>query len=149
MPAPQPFAGPLAAALPQFGPGDTAQLLAEPADCLPVPSANDRRAWAPDALPAEFLRDLRQRADAELRTPWPLPLAHAYVRYFRDGDRTAWWRWRGRRRRRGIGIAAGADQRRRDDEARADRKRAGHVSVLPSPLHHDKLRRRGGAMFMP
>ena len=90
MPAPQPFAGPLAAALPQFGPGETAQLLAEPADCLPVPPANDRRAWAPDALPAEFLRDLRQRADAELRTPWPLPLAHAYVRYFRDGDRTGY-----------------------------------------------------------
>ncbi len=81
------FAGPLAAALPQFGRGRTGELLAGPAHSLPVPPAADRRAWTPVATWSRTLEDLRQRADAEFATPWPVPLAHAYARYFRDGDR--------------------------------------------------------------
>ncbi|GIH14966.1 heparinase II/III domain-containing protein [Rugosimonospora africana] len=84
------FTGPLAGACPQFGEGRTAELLANPADCLPLPPAIDRRAWAADALPDDTVRDLRGRAEAELATPWPVPLAHSYARYFRDGDRTGY-----------------------------------------------------------
>ncbi|MFI1990741.1 heparinase II/III family protein [Actinoplanes sp. NPDC020271] len=50
--------------------------------CLPVPPATDRAAWA-----AAPVQGLRTRAEADLGTPWPVPLASGYARYFRDGDR--------------------------------------------------------------
>jgi hypothetical protein len=84
------FAGPLAAACPQLGHGRTGELLAPPAGCLPLAAAADRRTWAPEALPGETLRELRARAEAEFGTPWPVPLAHSYARYFRDGDRAGY-----------------------------------------------------------
>lgn len=84
------FAGPLASAWPRLGPARLADLLASPRDCLPVPPAADRDCWAPDRLDEETIRDLRTRAEKDLASPWPIPLAHAYARYFRDGDRDAY-----------------------------------------------------------
>lgn len=52
---------------------------------LPAPTADDRAAWSHiDAA------DLRARADADLGTPWPQPLASQAARVHRDGDRVAW-----------------------------------------------------------
>lgn len=64
-----------------------AEVLAPPQDCLPVPPAADRRSWASRQLDAATIRGLRERAEADLGSPWPTPLATAYARYFRDGDR--------------------------------------------------------------
>ena len=61
--------------------------LAPPPDCLQVPSASDRRGWAPERLDEATIRELRKRAEADLGAPWPIPLARAYARYFHDGDR--------------------------------------------------------------
>ncbi|WP_221326846.1 heparinase II/III family protein [Actinoplanes sp. L3-i22] len=75
------FTGPLARAWPAVAPG----MLRSPGRCLPVPPAGDRAVWAaPDAA---TLDALRTRAAADLGTPWPVPLASGYARYFRDGDR--------------------------------------------------------------
>lgn len=81
------FAGPLAAAWPPLGPARLARLLAPPDRCLPVPPAADRDDWGPGRVDEATIRGLRERAEAELGSPWPTPLASAYARYFRDGDR--------------------------------------------------------------
>jgi hypothetical protein len=79
MPTTERFAGPLAAAWPLDRlPG----LLRPPAESLPAPPATDRRVWG--AMPALF--------PAESGEPWPMPLARAYARYFRDGDREEYQR---------------------------------------------------------
>lgn len=75
------FTGPLARAWPPVRPG----MLLPPGRCLPVPPATDRAAWA--ALDAATLDGLRSRAVVDRGTPWPVPLASGYARYFRDGDR--------------------------------------------------------------
>lgn len=81
------FSGPLAAAWLQPGPAKMADLLLPPARCLPVPPATDRRTWAPEQVDKATIRDLRERAEADLGSAWPVPLASGYARYFRDGDR--------------------------------------------------------------
>ena len=65
----------------------TAGLLAAARDCLPVPNATDRTAWAAERLDGVTISGLRARAEADLASPWPVPLARDYARYFRDGDR--------------------------------------------------------------
>jgi heparinase II/III-like protein len=77
------FAGPLAAAWPQLD----AAWPAPPEGSLPLAPASDRGAWTEPALDAATLRGLRERAEADLTRPWPVPLASGYARYFRDGDR--------------------------------------------------------------
>jgi len=62
-------------------------LLAPPESSLPVPAASERMTWAADRVHLETLRELCERAEPERGTPWPVPLAHGYARYFRDGDR--------------------------------------------------------------
>lgn len=52
---------------------------------LPAPPADDRAAWSRVAA-AEILA----RADADLGTPWPQPLASQAARVHRDGDRVSW-----------------------------------------------------------
>lgn len=81
------FAGPLALAWPRLGRARTAELLAPPAHSLPVPPAGDRRSWGPGHSDEATIRDLRERAEPDLASAWPTPLAHGYARYFRDGDR--------------------------------------------------------------
>lgn len=52
---------------------------------LPAPTADDRAVWSRIAA-----ADLLARADADLGTPWPQPLASQAARVHRDGDRVAW-----------------------------------------------------------
>ncbi|MEV6343072.1 heparinase II/III family protein [Actinoplanes sp. NPDC051851] len=52
-----------------------------------VPPATDRAVWDPVILDAATLDGLRERAEADLVSPWPVPLASGYARYFADGDR--------------------------------------------------------------
>ncbi|WP_433381568.1 heparinase II/III domain-containing protein [Actinoplanes sp. CA-142083] len=63
--------GPLAAAWPPITAGLLVRSL-PPVDGLAAPPA------------------LRARAEAELGAPWPTPLASAYARYFKDGNRTGY-----------------------------------------------------------
>jgi hypothetical protein len=85
MPPTDRFAGPLAAAWPDTGAGLLARVLVPPDAALPVPPAHERAVWErPDGA---TLRHLRAHAERDLGTAWPLPLAHQYARYFRDGDR--------------------------------------------------------------
>lgn len=81
------FAGPLAAtwAGPLGAVGSVASLLVAPEASLPVPPATDRCAWT--ELDAPTLEALTARALADVGTPWPVPLARQYARYFRDGHR--------------------------------------------------------------
>ncbi|MFG2051425.1 heparinase II/III family protein [Micromonospora sp. NPDC048935] len=79
------FAGPLAAAWPGNRPALLARALAPPDGSLPVPPARERAVWAHPHAPT--MRRLRSRAEADLAAPWPLPLAHQYARFFRDGER--------------------------------------------------------------
>src|SRR5262245_47474196 len=74
----------------RLGRTSVAGLLAPPETSLPVPAASDRTVWAADRVHPPTLRDLRERAEPERGTPWPIPLAHGYARYFRDGDRDAY-----------------------------------------------------------
>jgi hypothetical protein len=90
MPGTQRFVGPLAAAWPGLDAGALAALLVAPDDALPVPPASDRGAWSAERLDPATLAPLRERATADLRTPWPTPLASGYARYFRDGERTGY-----------------------------------------------------------
>ncbi len=62
-------------------------LLTSPDGCLPVTPASDRRTWGPGNLHDETLQNLRVRAETDLGSAWPTPLAGTYARYFRDGDR--------------------------------------------------------------
>ncbi|MFC7534144.1 heparinase II/III family protein [Actinoplanes sp. GCM10030250] len=53
-----------------------------------MPTASDRQVW--DCVDVPTLRALTARAEASRGTPWPVPLASGYARYFRDGDRDAY-----------------------------------------------------------
>ena len=55
---------------------------------LPVPPADDRSLWGGGAADPTTLRSLVSKAEADLGTPWPQPLASAAARVHRDGDRT-------------------------------------------------------------
>ncbi|MFI7151187.1 heparinase II/III family protein [Nonomuraea sp. NPDC050022] len=60
--------------------------LLPPEKALPIPAAGDG-VWDRSAESGALLA-VRERAEAELGTPWPQPLASQYARYFRDGNRT-------------------------------------------------------------
>jgi Heparinase II/III-like protein len=77
------FTGPLGSAWPPITPG----LLRPPEACLPVAPAGHRRVWEERCVDRATLRELRERGQADRGSPWPVPLAHAYARYFRDGER--------------------------------------------------------------
>jgi hypothetical protein len=62
-------------------------LLVPPHRALPVAPADDRGVWARDRLDRPTLEHLETLARAEIATPWPVPRARDWVRYFRDGDR--------------------------------------------------------------
>lgn len=66
------------------------RLLLPPDAALPAPPAGTD-AWASIGRHGdEAVRAVRQRAEAELGTPWPQPLASQYARFFQDGNRTAY-----------------------------------------------------------
>ena len=52
-----------------------------------MPPAGDRDAWASTRADEPTLKGLRERAETDLASAWPIPLAHAFARYFHDGDR--------------------------------------------------------------
>ncbi|MBT2229449.1 heparinase II/III family protein [Nonomuraea sp. NEAU-A123] len=62
--------------------------LLPPETALPVPATGDA-VWD-RAAESGVLLAVRERAEAELGTPWPQPLASQYARYFRDGNRTGY-----------------------------------------------------------
>ncbi|RVX47641.1 heparinase II/III-like protein [Nonomuraea polychroma] len=62
--------------------------LLPPEAALPVPGAG-HSSWDRVAT-SGILVAVRERAEAELGTPWPQPLASQYARYFRDGNRTGY-----------------------------------------------------------
>ena len=64
--------------------------LVAPTIALPVPTATDRAVWSADVLDQPTLSALRERATADLSQPWPVPLASAFARYGRDGNRTGY-----------------------------------------------------------
>jgi hypothetical protein len=82
------FAGPLAAAWPTATAEGLASLLVNPDHALPVPPATDRAAWGSAAGGADpaTVADVLRRAEPDLGTTWPSLPAHAFARYFRDGD---------------------------------------------------------------
>ncbi|WOF23405.1 heparinase II/III family protein [Microbacterium betulae] len=84
-----PSHGPLAHVLAQQAgvdvpalPGALADLLAVPDDALP--------AWDAAAADPLTIAWFRGRAEAELGSAWPQPLAHDAARFHGDGDRVAW-----------------------------------------------------------
>lgn len=80
------FRGPLHEAY-----GNASFSLRPAADALPCPPATDRGVWDLSSGTADraTLRDQVRRAERDLGTAWPLPLASTAVRVHRDGNRTA------------------------------------------------------------
>ncbi|MEO5535850.1 MAG: heparinase II/III family protein [Pseudolysinimonas sp.] len=66
--------------------------LRPPATALPVAPATDRTVWElPKGMTdADTARALTARAERDLGTPWPQPLASAALRIHLDGDRDGW-----------------------------------------------------------
>ena len=129
------MAGPLAAAWPAITPA----LLATPT--IPVPPASDRRAWAAVDI-ASLRRD-------DPGTPWPVPLASQYARYFRDGDRdeheqVVWQR--DRRVTRAAVLAAATLAPRWIDEVADGVTLLCEQSSWCWPAHDETFRRHGAVV---
>ena len=69
-----------------------AELLLDADAALPVAPASDRSVWAitSGSADAATVGDLLDRANADLSSSWPQPLASAASRVHRDGDRDKW-----------------------------------------------------------
>lgn len=165
------FAGPLAALWPSLGPSlgpsldaslgpshepdpghaYLARLLFDPADSLPVPPASRRDMWAPTSGSADQLTiaAIRQAAERDLGTPWPQPTAHAYARYFRDGNREEYERAvfeRQHRLSRAVVTAAGTLDPAWIDEAADGVTLLCEQSSWCWPAHDDTFRRHGAVV---
>ena len=122
-------------------------LLAAPEASLPVPAASDRATWA--AAHPETVRDLLGRAEPERGTPWPVPLAHDYARYFRDGDRDTYERIifaRERRLTRAAVLAATTLDPLWIDEVADGATLLCEQSSWCWPAHDDTYRRHGAVV---
>jgi hypothetical protein len=113
------FRGPLHAALAgQAGVAEDALtaalrgLLRSPEEALPVPPADG---WRGIPVDHAAVAALRERASAELGSPWPQPLAHDAARFHGDGDRVAW-----------------------ESAAFARQERLSRVAVLAAATHDDR-----------
>ncbi|WP_239539595.1 heparinase II/III family protein [Microbacterium sp. B35-04] len=129
--------------------------LLSPAErALPVPAAEDRRAWGPQgSADPVAIRDVLQRAAAERATAWPVPLATATARLHDDGDREGWESIVFERQRR-LARAAIAAAHHADDETGA----VWLADVLDGvwliceqsswcwPAHDDAFRERGSVL---
>lgn len=87
---PSPFRGPLAQAFDNAG--ALSDLLVDAQASLPLKPASHRAVWAVGSgvVDAATITDLLARAEADLGSPWPQPLASAASRVHRDGDRDVW-----------------------------------------------------------
>lgn len=89
--APEPFLGPLHAAWGASMLRDGIRMLLHGLDAealrdrIVIPTAADRSVW--DTWDAATLGAVREQAEAEHGTPWPVLTAHAFARFVRDGDR--------------------------------------------------------------
>ena len=120
--------------------------LAPPEASLPVPPASDRTVWGADRVHTATLRDLRERAGSERGTPWPVPLAQDYARYFRDGDRDRYEQIvfdRQRRLTRAAVLAAATLDPQWTDEVADGVTLLCEQSSWCWPAHDDTLRRHG------
>ncbi|WP_336204444.1 heparinase II/III domain-containing protein [Nonomuraea sp. LPB2021202275-12-8] len=114
--------------------------LLPPDAALPAPSS---AAAAGEAGP---LVAVRERAEAELGTPWPQPLASQYARYFRDGNRTVYeGNVFGRQDRltRAVLMAVASGDERWLDEAADGMVLLCEQSSWCWPAHEDTCRPRG------
>jgi hypothetical protein len=73
-------------------PAEIAAELLPPEAALPVSPATDRRVWdaASGCADRPTMADLIARAETDLGTPWPQPIASQAARAHRDGDRRSW-----------------------------------------------------------
>jgi hypothetical protein len=123
--------------------------LAPPEASLPVPPASDRTVWGADRVHTATLRDLRERAGSERGTPWPVPLAQDYARYFRDGDRDRYEQIvfdRQRRLTRAAVLAAATLDPQWTDEVADGVTLLCEQSSWCWPAHDDTLRRHGAVV---
>ena len=138
----EPFRGPLASVF-----GDRTAALLPPDRALPVAPASDRAAWS--AADAVTVADLLARAEDDLGTPWPQPLASAAARVHRDGDRVGWetpaFARQHRLSRATVAAAATLEDRWTDEVAN------GVVLLLEQsswcwPAHDDTFRMHGSVL---
>jgi hypothetical protein len=90
-----------------FSPERLSARLPRPGSWRPYPAIQDRAAW--DAVHPATRDHLLGQADRLLAAPWPVLLASAYARFFRDGDRQAFERpYFARRSRLAAAVLAAA-----------------------------------------
>lgn len=66
-------------------------LLVNAESALPLSPASDRSVWGENGVAdAATIAELLARAELDLTSPWPTPLASAASRVHRDGDRDTW-----------------------------------------------------------
>ena len=145
------FPGPLAAAWPDATTPGLPDLLVPAQRALPVPPAGDRGVWDPDTGSADRTTraDLLARAQADLGSPWPVPTARAFARYFRDGDRVGYEHEVGERQRRlsrAAVVAASTLDPRWLDEVADGVTLLCEQSTWCWPAHDDTFRRHGAVV---
>ncbi|GAA3452073.1 heparinase II/III-family protein [Dactylosporangium matsuzakiense] len=105
--------------------------------------------WDPSAADAPTLAALRTRAETVAGTPWPVPRARDYARYFRDGDRDAYEQliWaRDRRLSRAVALAAATRSPDWLDEAADGIQLLCEQSSWCWPAHDDTFSRHGAVV---
>jgi hypothetical protein len=140
------FVGPLARAWSTRSPDDLLPILSSPGP-LPVPPAGDRSAWT--GLDTATFRSIADRASADLGAPWPVPLAHEYARYHRDGDRDGYEQVvlaRQRRLTRSVVMAAATLDGRWLDEVLDGATLLCEQSSWCWPAHDDTRARHGAVV---
>lgn len=145
------FRGPLAAAW-SARTAESLTTLLLPADrALPVPAATDREVWDLHAGSADrpTRAALLAEAEREAALPWPVPAAHAYARYHRDGDRTEYETAvfaRQDRLTRAVVAAASTGQARWYDEVADGVVGLCEQSTWCWPAHDDTRTRHGAVL---
>ncbi|MFI5916737.1 heparinase II/III family protein [Dactylosporangium sp. NPDC051541] len=105
--------------------------------------------WDPSAADGPTLDALRARAEAVAGTPWPVPRARDYARYFRDGDRDAYEQliWaRDQRLSRAVALAAATGEQAWLDEAGDGIQLLCEQSGWSWPAHDDTFARHGAVV---
>ncbi|MEU7867803.1 heparinase II/III family protein [Dactylosporangium sp. NPDC049140] len=105
--------------------------------------------WDPSTVDGPTLDALRERASATRDTPWPVPLASQYARYFRDGDRDSYEQviWaRDQRVSRAVALAAATGEEAWLDEAADGIALFCEQSSWCWPAHDDTFTRHGAVV---
>jgi hypothetical protein len=122
-------------------------------DALPATLADRLRGGLPTGSPRGAdpvtLADFRNRAEAELGSPWPQPLAHNAARFHLDGNRVDWERpafARQHRLTRAAVLAAATGEERWIDETLDGAIALCEQSSWCWPAHDDTLHRHGSVL---